>query len=106
MISKEVFVRTMERLTTLDKKMDTADKALKDLDLDFCGLYIPEVFDLAIDLLTEAMNDKHEWIKYFVYERDWLRDFKLGDIEVDGEPVKIYTWADVYDFMANTGEQA
>ena len=106
MIPKEVFVRTMERLTTLDKKMDTADKALKDLDLDFCGLYIPEVFDLAIDLLTEAMNDKHEWIKYFVYERDWLRGFKLGDIEVEDEPVKIYTWADVYDFIANIGEQA
>ena len=106
MISKEIFVRTMERLTTLDKKMDTADKALKDLDSNFCGLYIPEVFDLAIDLLTEAMNDKHEWIKYFVYERDWLRDFKLGDIEVESEPVKIYTWADVYDFIANIGEQA
>ena len=57
------------------------------------------IFDTAFDLLKEAMNDKDDWIGYFVYERDWLRDFKLGDVEVNGEPVKIYSWGDVYDFI-------
>lgn len=32
-------------------------------------------------------------------KEDWLRDFKLGDVEVNGEPVKIYSWGDVYDFI-------
>ena len=106
MISKETFVNTMNKLQNLDKKMDAVDKALKALDSDFCSFYVTGIFDTTFDLLKEAMNDKDDWIKYFVYERDWLRDFQLGDVEVDGEPVKIYTWGDVYDFMTSTGEQA
>lgn len=99
MISKETFVSTMERLQNLDKKMDAVDKAFKALDSDFCSFYITSIFDTTFDLLKEAMNDKDGWIGYFVYERDWLRDFKLGDVEVNGEPVKIYSWGDVYDFI-------
>lgn len=99
MISKETFVSTMERLQNLDKKMDAVDKAFKALDSDFCSFYITSIFDTTFDLLKEAMNDKDDWIGYFVYERDWLRDFKLGDVEVNGEPVKIYSWGDVYDFI-------
>ena len=106
MISKETFVNTMNKLQTLDKKMNAVDKALKSLDSDFCSFYVTGIFDTTFDLLKEAMNDKDDWIGYFVYERDWLRDFKLGDVEVNGEPVKIYTWGDVYDFIINTGEQA
>lgn len=99
MISKETFVSTMERLQNLDKKMDAVDKAFKALDSDFCSFYITSIFDTTFDLLKEAMNDKDDWIGYFVYERDWLMDFKLGDVEVNGEPVKIYSWGDVYDFI-------
>ena len=106
MISKETFVNTMNKLQNLDKKLAAVDKALRALDQDFCSFYVTGIFDTTFDLLKEAMNDKDDWIGYFVYERDWLRDFKLGDVEVNGEPVKIYTWGDVYDFIINTGEQA
>lgn len=99
MISKEAFVNTMNKLQDLDKKMDTVDKALKALDSDFCSFYVTGIFDTTFDLLKEAMNDKDDWIGYFVYEKDWLRDFGLGDVEVNGEPVKIYSWGDVYDFI-------
>lgn len=99
MISKETFVNTMNKLRDLDRKMDAVDKAFKALGSDFCSFYVTGIFDTTFDLLKEAMNDKDNWIEYFVYERDWLRDFKLGDVEVNGEPVKIYSWGDVYDFI-------
>lgn len=99
MISKETFVNTMNKLRDLDRKMDAVDKAFKALDSDFCSFYVTSIFDTTFDLLKEAMNDKDDWIGYFVYERDWLRNFKLGDVEVNGEPVKIYSWGDVYDFI-------
>ena len=99
MISKETFVNTMNKLRDLDRKMDAVDKAFKALDSGFCSFYVTGIFDTTFDLLKEAMNDKDNWIEYFVYERDWLRDFKLGDVEVNGEPVKIYSWGDVYDFI-------
>ena len=104
MITKETFVNTMERLKDLDERMDAADAAFKKLSPDFCSFYILDIFDIALEVLKEAMNDKNNWIAYFVYERDWLRDMKLGDIEVNGEPVKIDSWGDVYDFIVNEKE--
>lgn len=103
MISKEVFVNTMNKLQDLDKKMDAADKAFKALDSDFCSFYVTGIFDTTFDLLKEAINDNDDWIGYFVYERDWLRDYELGDIEDNGVPVKIENWEDVYDFIISEG---
>lgn len=104
MISKDTFVSTMNKLQDLDRRMDAVDKAFKALDSDFCSFYIIGIFDTTFNLLEEAMNDKDNWIGYFVYEKDWLRDTKLGDIEVDGKPVKIENWADVYDFLVGENE--
>lgn len=99
MITKNTFVHTMNRLQELDRKMSEVDAALQNLSPDFCSFYIPDVFDLAIDILQEVMEDKDNWLGYFVYENDWLRNLKLGDVEVDGESVEIKSWADVYDFI-------
>lgn len=99
MITKKTFVDTMNKLQELDEKLNTVDVALKNLSPDFGGLYIPDFFDITIDILQEVMNDKDDWLMYFVYERDWLRDMKLGDITVGGKPILIETWEDVYDFI-------
>lgn len=100
MISKENFVETMEQLEALDEKMDTVDSAFKELNGDFCGFYITDVFDITIGLLEEMFDDKENgWLAYFVWERDWLHNFKLGDIEIGGYSVVINNWGDVYDFL-------
>ena len=98
MITKTTFVDTMNKLQELDEKLNAVDVALKNLSPDFGGLYIPDFFDITIDLLQEIMNDKDDWLMYFVYEKDWLRDMKLGDVTVGDEPIQIKTWEDVYDF--------
>lgn len=61
-------------------------------------------FDITIDILQEVMNDKDDWLMYFVYERDWLRDMKLGDVTVGDEPIQIKTWEDVYDFITEVNK--
>ena len=100
MISKENFVETMEQLEALDEKMDAVDSAFKELNGDFCGFYITDVFDITIGLLEEMFDDKENgWLAYFVWERDWLHNFKLGDIVIGGYSVKIENWGDVYDFL-------
>lgn len=99
MISKETFVKTIIELKSIDDRMDAVDTALKNLNGDFCGFYFTGVFEIALELLTEAMNDTDEWIYYFVYERNWLQDFELGDVIVNGQHVNIRNWEDVYDFI-------
>ena len=51
------------------------------------------------------MNDKDDWLMYFVYERDWLKDIELGDITVGDKPIQIETWEDVYDFIAEVNKR-
>lgn len=103
MIAKETFVKTMEQLRALDKKMDAVDSAMKELEPDFCGFYITSIFDITLNVLQEAMGDTEEWISYCVYEKDWLRDFKIGDVTImrDGieENIDLSTWEKVYDFL-------
>ena len=99
MISKETFVDIMERLEALDSKMDAVDTAFKQLSPDFCGFYITESFDIVTGLLEEIFHDKHGLLGYFMYELDFLRNYKDGSVEVDGEPIDLSTWDKVYDHL-------
>lgn len=101
MISKETFINTITKLEELDHKMDDVDKSLRTLSPDFGGFYIPDIFDIVINILKDVFQDKDDWLGYFIYERDWLRRFELGDIWIDGTAVKIDGWTDVYDFLIN-----
>lgn len=105
MISKETFVKTINSLQELDSKMSAVDNAMKILNGDFCGFYITEPFDIAINLLEESLDDKEGWISYFIFERDWLEDLTFGDIEINGIPVSINNWEEAYDFIVERGKE-
>lgn len=109
MITKKTFTKTMEQLRTLDKKMDAVDSAMKELEPDFCGFYITSIFDITLNVLQEAMGDTEEWISYCVYDKNWLQDFKLGDVAIMRDDIEecvlfhnvdLSTWDKVYDFLA------
>lgn len=99
MISKETFVDVMNRLEVLDKKMDNVDVALKELSSDFNGLYIPQVFDIVLDILSDVFEDKNNWIPYFVFDLDWLHSYDHDSVTVGDEPIDLSTWGKVYDFL-------
>nr|DAF80822.1 MAG TPA: hypothetical protein [Bacteriophage sp.] len=100
MISKETFIKTMERLENLNKRMEAADKAMQALCEDFGSFYICDAFNITTNLLSEIFNDKeNDWLGYFIWERDWLHKFELGDIVIGGYSVVINNWGDVYDFL-------
>ena len=100
MISKETFIKTIERLEDLSNRMDVADRAMRGLCEDFGSFYICDAFNITTDVLSEIFNDKENaWLGYFIWERDWLHKFELGDIVIGGYSVKIENWGDVYDFL-------
>ena len=100
MISKEAFIKTIERLEDLSNRMDVADRAMRGLCEDFGSFYICDAFNITTDVLSEIFNDKeNDWLGYFIWERDWLHKFELGDIVIGGYSVKIENWGDVYDFL-------
>lgn len=101
MISKETFVRTMNRLERLNKKMNAVDNAMKELDSDCCSFYVKDIFNIVLDVLYEDMHDDEGWIDYFAFECDWLQSFSVGDVSVDDKDIEIGDWADVYDFLVD-----
>ena len=106
MISKETFIKTMERLENLNKRMEAADNAMHDLCEDFGSFYICDAFNITTNLLSEIFNDKeNDWLGYFIWESDWLHNFELGDITINDEPVEINNWEDVYDFLVSCMEE-
>ena len=104
MISKEIFVKTIEELYDLEKKMDAVDEAMRNINRE-CGFFVPQTLDIIIDLLEEVMEDKDEWISYFIIECDFLDDFHYGDIIINGESIDIKNWEDVYDFIVGMNHE-
>ena len=98
MISKDIFIETMLGLEKLDKKMDNVDGALKELCPDFGGFYVPDPFDIVMNLLTEIFNDTDDWLGYLVYECDFL-NINGVIIDENAEEVEFNNWGDVYEFL-------
>lgn len=105
MISKKTFVNIIDRLEIFEDKVNAVDEALRNLSPDFGGIYLPQPTAIVVDLLSEMFHDEEEWLAYFIYERDWLLDFNLGDIMINDKAVKIENWGDVYDFLINNMEE-
>ena len=101
MLSKEKFIQVITDLKDLCDRIDLADIALKQISSDFCGLYIPQIFDITIGILEEIFEDTETgWLSYFIYEKDWLTNYHDGDIlDENGKKIIIKSWADVYDFL-------
>ena len=105
MISKKTFVNIIDRLEIFEDKVNAVDDALRNLSPDFGGIYLPQPTAIVVDLLSEIFQDEAGWLSYFIYERDWLLDFKLGDIMINDEKIKIENWGDVYDFLIKNMEE-
>ena len=105
MISKEVFIEVMERISNLDMKMNRVDAALNELCPDFCGLYIPETSDIISDLLTEVFNDKDGWINYCMYDLNYLTTYHDGMVtDANNVVIDLSSWGKVYDFLIKNME--
>lgn len=105
MISRDTFIETMCALEILDEKMDKVDGAMKNLCPDFGGFYIPEVFDIVMDILKEMFDDENDWLGYFVYELDFMNNYKHGDVlDENDQTIELNGWGDVYDFLIENME--
>ena len=51
MISKELFIETMNKLEDLNKKIEKVDSDLRDLSPDFGGFYIPDIEEIILKIL-------------------------------------------------------
>lgn len=103
MITKERFISTMNWLDDLDHRMKNVNRAMKKLDDNFCGLYISEIVEIIVDIMSDALDDKYSDLAFFVYECDLLH----GDMTIMERNSNKYitTWEQVYDYITGVDTQ-
>lgn len=59
--------------------------------------------DLVVRLLENMFNN-NDIISYWLYERNYGRDFKLGDVLDNGKTIDLSTPSKLYDYLIKTME--
>ena len=91
------FAIWMEELVDRKRKNDEWYMAVnKAFPMACDAIYEHDYEDMIVDMLRDLMDDKEEWIPYFLYESDccWF------EIEVDNVPMMIDSYDDLYHLIA------
>jgi hypothetical protein len=99
MISYEKF---SNYLAKLQKDYEYMDKVTDILNTDMFYDNLGNSIDVAVDLLRTVMHDTGDWIGYWIYELDFGRKYKSGDvIDVNGVSVPFCSARELYDYLCN-----
>lgn len=100
MISRKAFVKVMEAIVKNDDMETAINNVFRDYNNDSV-IMNSSLEDAIINVIEEQFDDlDSDWLGYLCYERNYLRDYKLGDIEfADGSSPELNDWNDVYDFL-------
>lgn len=102
MVTKTQFI---DIITALDEQTQQDLKCANAIQTVFedanCALYNNSfLYNSIVKFLVETMNDKYEWIEYFIHELDYGRKYTDGTIkEQDGSIIRMSTADELYDFL-------
>ena len=100
MIERKKFIKLMKEFVSLKKAEDDLNKAFKILEPEFNYLSFGRHEALITDILKEAMEDKYDWISYFIYDLDCGKKArKITDS--NGKHIPLKTLNDLYNIINN-----
>ena len=97
-MQNEQFKKIMNELKQTWDFNEDYNKLFKSHNVDGY-IMLPDATEQAIALLEIIFHDVNHWISYFVYELNWGKDYKLGDIVIDGEMFDLSTVDNLYDLL-------
>lgn len=101
-LTKKEFVDYIDFIKERDEKMEQINNLFTEEFEDSVFYPYFKYEAKLVGLLKTVMRDKGEWIDYFIYERDYGRDLKFGDVmDSDGTPIPMSTAEELYDFLIN-----
>lgn len=110
LISKEEFVEIINRLKDTDDAVDkaneifnnTIDSRISDY-MNSASLMICHE-DIVVTLLEKIFNDK-DTLSWWLYERNYGRDFKIGDLIDNNKKIDLRTPDKLYDYLVENLER-
>ncbi len=91
--------KTIERLFKFRRGVETLNKALKVFDPDFNFISFGEIEELIVDTLKIAMDDKYDWIGYFLYDLDGKFTKKCIFRDRNGKNLPLRNFNDLYNLI-------
>ena len=99
-MTKKEFIKILTELVSLKKDEENLNKAFEKLEPEFNCVSFSRHESLIIRLLEIAMNDKSNWIEYWIYECDCGKDAEKGGVrDKDGKDIPIKTMDDLYNLL-------
>lgn len=110
LINKQEFVDIINRLKDTDDTVvkvnkifnETIDSRISD-SMNASSLMICHE-DIVVDLLKKIFNDI-ETLSWWLYECDYGRSFKMGDLKDNGVAVDLTTPEKLYDYLVDCYER-
>ena len=105
-MTKEQFKRHLTRLVELKKEVEKIEDVMRNSPLrdNFSGglLGINWYEDLSINILSDAMDDKFNYLSYWIYELEMGTKWKKGTItDTNDKDIKLKTINDLYNCIIN-----
>lgn len=99
-ISKQLFIETIEFIKERNDKQDEINTLFRKEFIDATFWPYCRYEEQIVKLLTELMDDKEcQWISYFCWEKNFGRDDKLGNPEIDGKEFPLATAEDLWNIL-------
>lgn len=89
----ESAIEVIKSYTESDEKLSDA------LRVDGVLTYSCEATSCISLFLAKMLNDRGEWIDYWLWELNFGKNFVLGDVEVNGQEIDLSTARNLYDFL-------
>lgn len=102
MISRELFIETIDAIEKQFKHDEECEKAIKILFKDGQGFYDYSEVLLALEqVLKLEFNDQHKdsWIDYFIYELDFGKKWTKNSITDKGVSIKMRNAGELYEYL-------
>ena len=93
------FEKVLKEYISIDESVDRLNKALREFDPDFNYLIFSRYKELFFDTITSAMDDKDDWIGYFLYEMDAKFSKKPIGKHKNGKKLYIRDYKDLYKLI-------
>ena len=98
-MAKKIFIKLLKELISIRKDVDALNKAFKKFEPDFNWISFGRFETLITDCLKEAMEDKEDWVGYYLYEMDCKFSKKSVGSYKDGKKIYIRNYNDLYDLI-------
>ena len=99
-MTKQQFIKLIKEYQDIGKVVDDVNKSLKKFDPDFNQLFFSRYIELFLETIRIAMDDKADWIGYYIFDLDGKFPKKTVIWE-NKKPVPLKNYSDLYDIIVN-----